>query len=200
MGRWRSRGARWLCALRRSRRRGSRFEHTLAFLRGRGHDLDDRRLWRRQDSQNAATLEFRPTGARARAIGSDPSRAHGLAPALVLADEPAQWPSTSSDRMLAALRTSMGKIQGSRLIALGTRPASEAHLVRPDACGWLRLQPGALRQPWRPAVPPADVGEGEPVAAGDAGAGEADQVGGKRRSLRPEPAGRVPRAPVEPGC
>ena len=32
------------------------------------------------------------TGARVRCIGSDPRRAHGLAPVLVLADEPAQWP------------------------------------------------------------------------------------------------------------
>ena len=103
------------------------FEHTLAFLLGRGHDLDDRKLWRRQDSQNAATLEFRPSGARVRCIGSDPSRAHGLAPALVLADEPAQWPVTTSDRMLAALRTSMGKLPGSRMVALGTRPADESH-------------------------------------------------------------------------
>ena len=103
------------------------YEHTLAFLRSRGHDFDDRKTWRLQDSQNAATVEHRPTGARVRAIGSDPSRAHGLAPALVLCDEPAQWPENISERMLAALRTSLGKIPGSRLIALGTRPANEAH-------------------------------------------------------------------------
>lgn len=103
------------------------YEHALAFLRSRGHDLDDRKQWRLQDSQNAATVEHRPTGARVRAIGSDPSRAHGLAPALVLCDEPAQWPENISERMLAAVRTSLGKIPGSRLIALGTRPASEAN-------------------------------------------------------------------------
>ncbi len=32
------------------------------------------------------------TGATIRAIGSDPRRTHGLAPVLVIADEPAQWP------------------------------------------------------------------------------------------------------------
>ena len=103
------------------------YEHTLAFLRERGHNFDDRKTWRLQDSQNAAVVEHRPTGARVRCIGSDPSRAHGLAPALVIADEPSQWPENISERMLAALRTSLGKIPGSRLIALGTRPANEAH-------------------------------------------------------------------------
>ena len=103
------------------------FEHVIAFLRGRGHDLSDRKRWRLQDSQNVATVEHKATGARVRCIGSDPKRAHGLAPFLVLADEPAQWEPGKRDAMLASLRTSMGKIEGSRLIALGTRPASEDH-------------------------------------------------------------------------
>ena len=103
------------------------FEHVLAFLRERGCDLANRRAWRVQDSANVATVEHRVTGARVRCIGSDPKRAHGLAPFLVLADEPAQWEPGKRDAMLAALRTSMGKIEGSRLIALGTRPASDEH-------------------------------------------------------------------------
>ena len=103
------------------------FEHVLAFLERAGHDLTDRRLWRVQDSQNVATVEHRPTGARVRCIGSDPKRAHGLAPVLVLADEPAQWEPGKRDAMLAALRTAMGKLDGSRLIGLGTRPADDEH-------------------------------------------------------------------------
>ena len=103
------------------------FEHVIAFLDALGHDLSDRRTWRVQDSQNVATVEQRATGARVRCIGSDPKRAHGLAPLLVLADEPAQWESTKRDAMIAALRTAMGKLSGSRLIALGTRPADESH-------------------------------------------------------------------------
>ena len=102
------------------------FEDVLAFLHAR-FDLSDRKEWRLQDSQNAATVEYRPTGARVRCIGSDPAKAHGLRPYLVLADEPAQWDSAKSDRMIAALRTSLGKVPGSRLIALGTRPAVETH-------------------------------------------------------------------------
>ena len=103
------------------------FEHCLAFLDAAGHKLDDRATWRVLDSGNTATIEHRPTGARVRCIGSDPKRAHGLAPLLVLADEPAQWEASKRDAMRAALSTAMGKIPGSRLIALGTRPADEEH-------------------------------------------------------------------------
>ena len=103
------------------------FEHVSAFMRERGHDLTKRKRWRLQDTANLATIECRETGARVRCIGSDPKRAHGLAPLLVLADEPAQWERTKAEGMLAALRTSMGKIPGSRLIALGTRPADSDH-------------------------------------------------------------------------
>ena len=74
-----------------------------------------------------ASIEHRPSGARVRCIGCDPKRAHGLAPALVLADEPSQWERTKSEAMLAALRTAMGKIAGARMIALGTRPDSRDH-------------------------------------------------------------------------
>ena len=102
------------------------FEDVLSFLRGR-HDLGARRLWRVQDSANRATVEFRQTGARVRCIGSDPSKAHGLRPALALLDEPAQWDAAKTERMLAAIRTGMGKVPRSKLIALGTRPADDGH-------------------------------------------------------------------------
>ena len=102
------------------------FEDVLAFLRQR-HDIDNRKIWRVQDSSNRATVEYRPTGARVRTIGSDPAKAHGLRPALALLDEPAQYDATKSDRMLAAIRTGMGKVPNSKLIALGTRPAGTGH-------------------------------------------------------------------------
>ena len=103
------------------------FEHVLAFLEAAGRDLGDRATWRVQDSGNVATVEHRPSGSRVRCLGSDPKRAHGLAPVLVLADEPAQWEATKRDAMRAALATAMGKIDDSRMIALGTRPADPAH-------------------------------------------------------------------------
>ena len=102
------------------------FEDVMAFLRAK-HDLTDRKLWRIQDSANRATAEYRPTGARVRCIGSDPAKAHGLRPALALLDEPSQWDPAKRDRMLAAVSTGLGKTPGSRLIALGTRPADGGH-------------------------------------------------------------------------
>ena len=101
------------------------YEHVLSFMRP-WLDTEPTR-WRIQDSANRASVEDRQTGARVRCLGSDPRRAHGLAPVLVLADEPAQWPTSTSERMHAAVLTALGKIPHSRLIALGTRPADTGH-------------------------------------------------------------------------
>ena len=100
------------------------FDHVRAFL---VDQLRDRQRWRIQDTAQQASIEDRETGARLKVIGSDPKRAHGLAPVLVLADEPSQWPPSSSEKMLAALRTSAGKQPHFRFIAIGTRPSSEDH-------------------------------------------------------------------------
>ena len=103
------------------------FEDVLYFLRSAGCDLGDRKVWRLQDSQNMATVEHKATGSRCRALGGDPKRAHGLRPALALLDEPAQWDPAKSERLLSAIKTGLGKVPGSRLIALGTRPANPQH-------------------------------------------------------------------------
>ena len=100
------------------------FDHVVAFM---GDTLRDRKRYRFWQTGQLAKIEDKATGASVRALGSDPKRAHGLAPSLLLLDEPAQWPGHTGDRMLAALRTSLGKQPGARLIALGTRPASHEH-------------------------------------------------------------------------
>ena len=102
------------------------FEDVLGFL-GQRHDLGKRTDWRKQDSSQLAILEHRASGARIRCLGSDPRRAHGLRPSLALLDEPAQWPPATSDKMLGAVRTAMGKVPGSRLVALGTRSDDPGH-------------------------------------------------------------------------
>ena len=66
------------------------FRHVLAFMHPK-LDAAPRR-WRVQDSANRATITDKQTGSMIRVIGSDPRRAHGLAPSLILADELAQWP------------------------------------------------------------------------------------------------------------
>ena len=101
------------------------FDDVLAFL---GREVRERgRGFRLQDSAQAASVEWTATGARVRCLGSDPGRLHGLRPWLVLADEPAQWPHGLADRMIAALRTSLGKSPEARIITLGTRPADSGH-------------------------------------------------------------------------
>ena len=101
------------------------FEHVLAFM----HPVvaADRKRWRIWDTAQQARIEDLETGARVRCVGSDPRRAHGLAAACTLADEPAQWPETTGERMVAALTTAAGKQSRSLFIALGTRPTSSEH-------------------------------------------------------------------------
>ena len=101
------------------------FDHALFFGAKLGIGTD-RRTWRVVNSSQLAMIEHRPTGARLRVLGSEPRRLLGLAPSLVLCDEPAAW-GTGSDAMYSALRTSLGKLPGAQLIAIGTRPADPEH-------------------------------------------------------------------------
>ena len=100
------------------------FDHCLAFA---AEKLENRRRWRVWDSAQLAQIQCRETGARVRCLASDPRRAHGLAPSLILADEPAQWPPATSEKMLSALRTAAGKMPFTRFVALGTRPSDSEH-------------------------------------------------------------------------
>ena len=67
-------------------------------------------------------IEHRKTGQVLRCIGSEPKRIHGIAPRLILLDEPSQINTNIAEEVYSTLRTSMGKIPGSRMIVLGTRP------------------------------------------------------------------------------
>ena len=141
------------------------FEDCLAFLRER-YDLGERKAWRLQDSANNALIEYRPTGARLRCIGSDPAKAHGLRPALALLDEPAQWDAHKSERMLAAIRTGLGKVPNSKMVALGTRPAADGHwfsrMLAGVGVGYHQCHAAAKDDPpfrvrtWRKANPSMD--------------------------------------------
>ena len=82
--------------------------------------------FRVRDSQNMFEIQSNKSRARFRVYGSDSKRAHGLRPNLLLCDEPSQW-ETGGEKLAAALRTSLGKRKGARMLAFGTRPDSEAH-------------------------------------------------------------------------
>ena len=83
--------------------------------------------FRVQDSANRGVIQDRETRASLRVIGCDPKRGHGLQPKLIIADEVSQWEASAVARMLAALKTSRGKIEGSKMLWLGTRPATAEH-------------------------------------------------------------------------
>ena len=110
----------------------SSFDQGLISFRHLLHFLDPSLVrhpgrFRIQDSANRATVTDRKTGAMVRVLGSDPRRLHGAAPKLLLLDEVAQWPPERVGPMLAALKTSRGKIPDSRALWLGTRPATDSH-------------------------------------------------------------------------
>lgn len=102
------------------------FRHVLSFLEGRyGGDLGPE--WRVADNNNDSQISNKAANVRLRVLGSDPKRAHGLAPSLLILDEPAQWTTNQTERMFAALRTSLGKIPGARLLIIGTRSDHSDH-------------------------------------------------------------------------
>ena len=105
------------------------FRHMLHFLAPSFEKCGTgpRGRFRIQDSANRATITDRETGAMVRVLGSDPRRLHGAAPRLLLLDEIAQWPPERVGPMLAALKTSRGKIPGSKALWLGTRPSAADH-------------------------------------------------------------------------
>ena len=141
------------------------FDHVLAFLQptlakyGRG----PKGRFRVNDTVNSASIKDMVTGASLKCIGSDPARAHGIAPALILADELAKWPAGNIGQMIAALETSRGKLENSRVLYLGTRPASGSHLFEqmllPGGCDYRQVHaadpsdnPFSIRS-WRKANP-----------------------------------------------
>ena len=74
------------------------------------------------DNNWNASIQHRAEGTTLRVLASDARRAHGRAGFLLLLDEPAMWPRESSEKMYSALSTTLGKIPGGRLIAIGTMP------------------------------------------------------------------------------
>ena len=101
------------------------FDTALAFLRPMIEADPDR--WRVLRSEQAALIEDRSTGAVLRAREASARTLHGSAPSLVLVDEPAQAMPTQRDAIYSALRSRLGKIPGSRLLAIGTKPDDAQH-------------------------------------------------------------------------
>ena len=124
--------------------------------------------YRVRDQQNLADIQHRQTGARLRVVGSDNKRAHGWRVNLVLADEPSMW-GPSGELLFAAVKTALGKRSGSRVLLVGTRPASDSHffsrlLAEVDQAVYSQVHaanpnasPYAVKT-WRQANPGLDFG------------------------------------------
>ena len=66
-------------------------------------------------------------GPTLRCMASNAGSLQGLAPILAIADEPASWLPSAADAVHQALRYSLGKLSGSRFVALGVRPLDRSH-------------------------------------------------------------------------
>ena len=100
-------------------------DHVQAFLKPVTDADPDR--WRVLRSESAALVEDRETGAQFRAREANARTLHGSAPSLIVADEPAQWQPTQTAALYSAIRSRLGKLESSRLFAIGTRSADAAH-------------------------------------------------------------------------
>ncbi len=82
--------------------------------------------WSIRNSTQSVRITHLPTRTTLIALGSDARRAHGRAPHLIIADEPAKWIKGGRE-MYVALDTSLGKQTFGCLLAIGTKPDTSDH-------------------------------------------------------------------------
>ena len=82
--------------------------------------------WRVNTNSHQMLIQHRLSRTTLRVVGSDPKKAHGLKPHLVVGDEPSQWES-GGDMMFAALATSFGKQKNARFFLIGTKSRNPLH-------------------------------------------------------------------------
>ena len=96
----------------------------LSFVR---EALDDAPGYRWLDSGQRLACTHVPTGTKLRILSSSGKRAMGLAQfSTIYADEPASWEERGGELMYHALRQSLGKRPGQRLVLIGTRAPAPA--------------------------------------------------------------------------
>ena len=101
------------------------FDAALAFLQPL-IEADPKRV-RMNRSEQTALVEDRETGAKLKASEASARTLHGAIVSLIVADDPAQWLQTQRDAIYSALRSRLGKVPGSRPLAIGTRPDDPGH-------------------------------------------------------------------------
>ena len=96
----------------------------LNFCREALADCEDDYRWLNSGQRLAVT--HKASGAKFRILSSDGKRALGLAQfSTIYADEPGSWHARGGALMYDALRQSLGKVEGQRLLIIGTRAPAE---------------------------------------------------------------------------
>ena len=107
----------------------------LGFVREALADAEDDYRW--LDSGQRLACTHKATGTKLRVLSSSGKRAMGLSQfSTVYADEPAAWEARGGALMFDALRQSLGKRPGQRLVLIGTRAPAE------DGSWWPSLLDG----------------------------------------------------------
>ena len=170
------------------------YRHVVRYL---GAKVHDKKRWRCCESQNDVLIENRKQDIVLQVKAAEPRALHGMAPKLLLLDEPAQWMPTKVDAMFAALRTSLGKQPDSLLLALGTRAAEPGHPFsrllescdfRSTYCAGAKANPPSLQ----------DMVIRQSELAHYAGSGGGHKSGEPRCAERPELDAFFSRSALEP--
>ena len=94
-------------------------------------DVEDDYRW--LDASNRLGCTHPPTNTKLRVLSSSGKRAMGLEGfSLILADEPGSWEARGGALMWDALRQSLGKRAGQRLLLIGTRAPADPGTWWPD--------------------------------------------------------------------
>ena len=98
----------------------------LSFVRDALADVEDD--YRIRDSSQRLSITHKKTNTRLRVLSSSARRAMGLSQfSIIFADEGAAWGEREGALMWAALTGSLGKREGQRILAIGTRAPADAH-------------------------------------------------------------------------
>ena len=128
----------------------------LGFVREALADVEDDYRW--LDSGQRLACTHKATGTKLRVLSSSGKRAMGLVNySTIYADEPAAWEVRGGALMWDALRTSLGKRGGQRLVLIGTRAPAE-----PDSWWPLYLMAAQDRERMSPSCRLPKMSPGTP--------------------------------------
>ena len=138
------------------------FAHVLRFLQPSIdlYGVGPRGRFRIEDSTARCRIQNKQTGASVKVLSSDPRRAHGSAPSLILMDELTQFPPSQLPAMLAALETSYGQDTRCKDAGNWHAPGQSRSSLRRDAKRRRGILSDSRGERERPAVSREDMAQG----------------------------------------